>query len=230
MTKKILTFNNGTYDLGAGKFTTSHQTNPKLKYDLNFQFNPNLRTKLLSHLQSMLIDENELHKLLMFLSSCLDNTVYTEHLVVMWKGGALIKMINYVFGGYATRTRVVDMVRKNPCYSDIYEKNYRLILFLENEYNSVVRSYDGVRELIHDETVTYKMYNGGPETIIRGFHLMMVCDKLSDELFTNYCGMVKVIEFKDTSKNLENDFRNEFMLLLLEYYEKFKRDNYKIYL
>jgi P4 family phage/plasmid primase-like protien len=248
----IIGFNNGVYDLNKmifrnGKF--EDMISMSCNYDYNPNYSEN-KTDLINFLKDILPDDEDREYFLTYLSSCLIGLNTCELFTILTGKGRngkskLIELISHTMGDYVGRPKCKLLTGIRPDENSpepglLSLKKKRIVIVSEPEAGDKLNS--GFIKFItgNDAETLRKCHKNEMEVFKANFLTFLVCNDIPDidNMDNAFIKRLRCINFptefivnptlphqKKIDETLQTkiiNWKNDFMLLLLEYYKKFK--------
>ena len=251
----LIGFNNGVYDLNEMKFRKGRvedMISMSCNYDFKEEYSPN-KENLLIFLKEILPVDEVRDYFLTYLSSCLTGLNICELFTILTGKGRngkskLIELIAFTMGDYIGRPKCKLLTGSRPDENSpepglLSLKKKRIIMVSEPEVGDKLNS--GFIKFITggDTEMLRKCHKNEMEAFKANFLTFLVCNDIPDidNMDNAFTKRLRCINFptefvaeptlphqKKIDETLQNKlihWKNDFMLLLLEYYKKFKKNN-----
>jgi P4 family phage/plasmid primase-like protien len=251
----IIGFDNGIYDLNEMKFRdgiSSDMISMSCNYEFKAEYSKH-KENLLTFLKEILPVDNDREYFLTYLSSCLIGLNICELFTILTGKGRngkskLIELIAFTMGDYIGRPKCKLLTGSRPDENSpepglLLLKKKRIIMVSEPEVGDKLNS--GFIKFITggDTEMLRKCHKNEMETFKANFLTFLVCNDIPDidNMDNAFTKRLRCINFptefvanptlphqKKIDETLQTKlmlWKNDFMLLLLEYYNKFKQGN-----
>jgi P4 family phage/plasmid primase-like protien len=222
------------------------------KYDLKQEFSEH-KEHLLRFLEDIQPNKKQLHYLLKFLSTCLFGENYIEKFHIFQGIGRngkskLIELISYTFGDYYASIQSQLLTKEQPSASNprpeiLTLKGKRIVCASEPENNQKLNT-SFIKFLSGNDILTARaLFENEIVSFIPQFSMILLCNEIplfdnqNDHAIWERCRYINFpITFVDEPKNenqkkidygLKNklfNWKEDFMLLLLDYYKIYKKE------
>ena len=250
----LLGFNNGVYDLEKNELRKGKPNDcitMSTKYDYVEEYSDK-KQELLNFLTNIIPNKREFDYMMTFLGSLLqgENELEIFH-IFSGKGRngktKLAELLHKTLGDYAESVQCNILTKEQPSASNprpdlLVLKNKRVMITSEPEKNQKINSSFMKGITGNDRIIARNLYSKDIDTFLPSFGVILLCNDVppfdnNDEAIWNRCRCIEFpIKFvKNPVGELQrkidtkigqkiSKWRNDFMLLLLEYYERFVVD------
>jgi P4 family phage/plasmid primase-like protien len=254
-TPYIIGFNNGVYDLNEMKLRdgkVEDMINMSCNYDFKSEYSI-YKGDLLTFLKDILPIDDVREYFLTYLSSCLIGLNICELFTILTGKGRngkskLIELIAFTMGDYIGRPKCKLLTGPRPDENSpetglLSLRKKRVIMVSEPEVGDLLNSAF-IKFITGNDTIMLrKCHKNEMESFKGNFITIMVCKEIPniDNMDNAFGKRLRCVNFptefvqnpslpnqKKIDENLQSKlslWKNDFMLLLLEYYNKFKKDN-----
>jgi P4 family phage/plasmid primase-like protien len=249
----IIGFNNGVYDLNEMKFRNGEpedMISMSCNYNFSYEYSEK-KQELINFLCEILPNKDDREYFLTYLSSCLTGLNMSELFTILTGKGRngkskLIELISLTLGDYMGRPKCKLLTGNRPDENSpepglLFLKKKRIIMVSEPEIGDKLNS--GFIKMItgNDSIYLRKCHNNDMEIFKPNFITFLACNQIPniDNMDYAFAKRLRCINFptefvenpskphhKKVDTTLQEKilyWKNDFMLLLIEYYSKYKK-------